>query len=113
MKRLLLMVVLMMSAAMAMGCQNNKSQEVQPVPAPAYEDQAFEPVTVQPAPAMEPAPAPDTAPNAGQYTVQKGDTLWSIAERFYGNGQRYVDIIDANPGIEPKKLREGQTIYLP
>jgi nucleoid-associated protein YgaU len=32
----------------------------------------------------------------GWYVVKKGDTLWSIAHRFYGAGQRYKRIFAAN-----------------
>lgn len=31
------------------------------------------------------------------YTVVRGDSLWSIAQDFLGNGQQYQRIIDANP----------------
>lgn len=33
-----------------------------------------------------------------RYTVQPGDTLWSIAERFYGDGEQEARIFDANLG---------------
>ena len=64
-------------------------------------------------------PAPDTitppvsAAGTGTYTIQKKDTLWSIATRLLGNGQRYRDIIAANPGLDPKKLAVGQVIKIP
>jgi len=32
------------------------------------------------------------------YTVQPGDTLWTIAERFYGTGEEYPRVIAANAG---------------
>lgn len=35
---------------------------------------------------------------AAPYTVAAGDTLWQIAERFYGDGHRYTDIVAANIG---------------
>jgi len=54
------------------------------------------------------------APSAGStYTIKKKDTLWSIAVTHLGNGQRYREIIAANPGLDPKKLAVGQTIKLP
>ena len=31
-----------------------------------------------------------------QYTVQPGDTLWGIAERFYGTGGEYPRLVEAN-----------------
>lgn len=33
------------------------------------------------------------------YTVVKGDCLWSIAKRFYGNGAQYMTIYNANVDI--------------
>lgn len=59
--------------------------------------------------------APSTGGGAagGTYMVQKGETLWSIAVRVYGDGQKWKDIAAANPNIDPNKVREGQTINLP
>ena len=35
-----------------------------------------------------------------RYTVQRGDTLWKIAERFYGTGFEYGRLVQANAGRE-------------
>ncbi len=32
------------------------------------------------------------------YCISEGDTLWGIAESAYGDGQRFADILAANPG---------------
>ncbi len=65
----------------------------------------------------EPKPESPSDPEPNEestYTIQKGDTLWSIAESHYGDGSRWKDILEANPEIEdPKNLREGQEIVLP
>ena len=56
----------------------------------------------------------DPAPSSGQkYTVKKGDTLWSIAQRTYGDGKQYRKIISANPSIKGERVLVGQTITLP
>lgn len=48
--------------------------------------------------------------------IIKGDTLWAIAKRAYGNGAKYKKIIDANPNIVKKGkvlLLIGQVIRVP
>lgn len=44
------------------------------------------------------------------YTVQKGDTLSSIAHK---NGAKMQDIINANKIADPTRLQVGQTLFLP
>ncbi len=47
------------------------------------------------------------------YTVQSGDVLSSIAIKIYNDERRWVDIAQANPKVEPTKLRVGQVLRLP
>jgi len=47
------------------------------------------------------------------YVVARGDTLWSIAKRVYGDGQKWKEIVRVNLGLQPTKLRVGQEILLP
>ena len=64
-------------------------------------------------------PLPDAAPDAGSgprtYRVKRGDTLWKIAQRAYGDASRNVDIRNANPDkIGPNdQLAEGAVLVLP
>ncbi|MGF1426129.1 LysM peptidoglycan-binding domain-containing protein [Kitasatospora sp. LaBMicrA B282] len=45
--------------------------------------------------------APAGVPQGQAYTVQDGDSLWAIAERFYGDGDRYQEIANANGIANP------------
>ena len=47
------------------------------------------------------------------YTIKKGDSLWSIAEDRYGDGNKWKRIAAANPKINPNRVQAGQTITLP
>jgi len=49
------------------------------------------------------------------YTVQSGDTLSEIAQRFYGNAGQYMKIFNANRDIlsDPDKIQVGQTLKIP
>lgn len=61
-------------------------------------------------------PTPTPAPikkDQKEYTVQEGDTLWSIAERRYGSGHNYTDIMSANNMANPDALEKGQKLALP
>lgn len=46
------------------------------------------------------------------YTIQKGDTLWSIARRFLGNGTRYKEIVNLN-SLESTTIYPGQILKIP
>ena len=46
------------------------------------------------------------------YTVVKGDCLWNIAKKYYGNGARYTDIIAANKNIFSGKRANSTVIYV-
>jgi nucleoid-associated protein YgaU len=84
------------------------------------DDPAMDPVGVTDNPAMDPVgieqaspPGAGAASGGRTYTVQRGDTLWRIAQRVYGNGQRWQDIADANPQINPQQLSIGDELVLP
>jgi hypothetical protein len=47
------------------------------------------------------------------YRVRPGDSLFSIAERAYGNGLEWPRIWEANPWLQPDRVTAGETIYLP
>ena len=49
------------------------------------------------------------------YDVQAGDTLWKIAEKFYGDGTAWEKILKANPDVldDPQDLRENMRLVLP
>jgi nucleoid-associated protein YgaU len=60
----------------------------------------------------EAAPEPAAEP-ARTYTVVSGDTLWAIAERFYGDGNKYQVIADASGVANPDLIYPGQELTIP
>lgn len=64
--------------------------------------------TMKPGPEAKPAPGADT-----MYTVQPGDTFSSIANKHYKDETRWFDIAQANPSVDPARLRVGQELRLP
>jgi LysM repeat protein/DNA-binding SARP family transcriptional activator len=68
------------------------------------------------------APPPGDAAVPDTYTVQAGDTLWTIAERFYGDGADWAAIAQANLGdlmddgwrfTDPNLIVPGWILTLP
>ncbi len=57
--------------------------------------------------------APAASLGGGNYVVRQGDTLWSISNARYGTGQRWKDILAANPGLTAERLPVGRAIVLP
>ncbi len=57
------------------------------------------------------APAATAEPQ--RYTVQRGDTLSAIAERFYGRAGEYRRIAEANGIADPDLIHPGQQLVIP
>ncbi len=65
---------------------------------------------------ITPAPTRSGSASSGAgktYVVKKGDTLWAIAQRTYGDGKQYHKIVAANPSIKGDRVIAGQKIVLP
>ena len=49
------------------------------------------------------------------HTVEKGDTLWAVAQKALGDGSRYNEIFEANKPMlsDPDKIYPGQVLRIP
>lgn len=49
------------------------------------------------------------------YEIRKGDSLWKVAEKVYGNGAKYTEIFNANKEVikDPDLIYPGQKIRIP
>ena len=56
-----------------------------------------------------------TTSSAGtkDYTVQDGDTPWTMAQKFYGNGAEYTKILEANGLTENANIKPGDVLKIP
>lgn len=57
--------------------------------------------------------SPPPAPPTSTYVIKSGDSFGSIAQRILGSESRWRDIAQANPLIDPNRLKVGMTIRLP
>jgi nucleoid-associated protein YgaU len=80
---------------------------------------ATRPATSPTTTAARPATSPTTTrPTTGSYrrhTISKGDTLFSLAQRYYGNRSRWRDIYAANRDVMKSEgdLRIGMEVKIP
>lgn len=60
---------------------------------------------------------PQTTPKATTrtYVVKRGDTLWAISRKYYGDGAQYPKIFNANRNIikNPNLIYPGQKLVIP
>lgn len=61
-----------------------------------------------------PADIPAT-PTGATHVVQRGDSLWKIAEQHYGSGLKWRDLYDANRTLvkDPSVIQPGWSLILP
>ena len=129
MRRTITMILVL--AAFPLGCQKKEEVPVAQV-APAFEPAApLERVEPARRESAVSAPKPirntavkaiDTPPPARlksesvrtrTHTVSPNDSLYSLSRRYLGDPKRWPEIVRANPGLDPRKLRIGQKIVIP
>ena len=66
-------------------------------------------------PKVEAKPATEitNAISGATYQIVKGDTLWDISVRAYGDGYRWVEIAKENKLTNPNLIHPGNTLTLP
>ncbi len=114
---LLISVVTMISVPLSVQADAPPDRQIVATAATAEPSELImEPVAAQP---PEPAAAPQTARvdrAAHQHVVRAGDDLWSLAERYYGDGRDWRKIAAANPKLltgGPDRLRVGWRLKIP
>lgn len=104
--------------------QNDKTSSTSTTPTPTKSP------TASPTPTAKTSPTPTVTvnnnkpnnqtntPANSQYTVQAGDSLWSVAEKTYGDGHQWDKLAQANSSLQKDTqgrpvLEVGQVITLP
>lgn len=61
------------------------------------------------------APKPEVEVETEYYTIVSGDSLWKIAKKYYGNGNKYPVLFEENREVikDPDKIYPGQKIRIP
>ena len=59
--------------------------------------------------------APESEATVEYYVIESGDTLWGIASKHLGDGNRYPEIFEANREViqDPDLIFPGQKIRIP
>jgi nucleoid-associated protein YgaU len=80
---------------------------------PRWEQELVANISVDPS--ANPSVAQGASSSGRSYTVQLGDSLSKISKQFYGDGNKYTKIFEANRDIlsDPNKINPGQTLKIP
>jgi LysM repeat protein len=84
-------------------------ENTNPVVAPSNSTADVQPTPPPPVVENTPPPVTPTA-TASDYAVLKGDNYWTIGKKF---GVTAKQLTDANPGVDPAKLKIGQKLHIP
>lgn len=84
-----------------------------PMTAPPRTEPSYQPPPAPPRP--PPAPPADIAPEVRTHVVAPGETLWSIADRYYRDGRAWRRLYSANRNriSDPRDLPVGLKLIVP
>jgi len=126
-------ILFLFGCVLAAGCNQPKAATSSPPP-PAGESNQLEAVTRAPSDAAEeekppvaaerpapttppekPAPPPPNIPGVRTHVVQRGETLWGISQKYYGDGKAWNRIYAANKNRirDPKDVPAGTKLIIP
>ena len=94
--------------------QQPEQSEPQPAPEPAPEAEPATPEAVEQVPTLV-GVTEGSRTTSGLAIIRRGDNLWTIARRVYGEGIRYTQIFEANADQirDPDLIYPGQVFDLP
>jgi nucleoid-associated protein YgaU len=109
--------VVEMSEADLLRLELDRASEALEAPAEPLEpeESAADVLTPVIAPPTETIAVPIALPVPAKYVyvMEQGDSYWTVARKIYGAGKYFKNIYDANPDIEPMKLRPKDRIAIP
>jgi 5'-nucleotidase len=97
------------------GASAAASPAASPSPSPSGNATIISPAA-SPSPGASPSPSPAAGGPGESYTVGDGDTLASIADKYYGDASQWRKIYDANKaaiGDNPDNVKVGTKLTIP
>ena len=83
------------------------------LPEPVFEIEEQDMVTVEGPTDEDPIEEQvEEEPNYEEYTVQAGDSFWSIAQTYYGSGMEYSKIMEDNDMTAADIIHPGDVLYI-
>ena len=67
----------------------------------------------EPVPSVPTVPQPESPIVQREYVVEKGESLWTIAHKLWGDSSLYYALAEANNISEPSKIRAGMILRVP
>lgn len=103
-------VVVLSVALLVQGCKREQPSALPEVTEATNVDTNLPPYVASTSAPPVMVELPLATPGVTEYTIEKGDTFTSIAKK---HGVTVNGIREANPGVEPTKLKPGQKIVIP
>jgi len=101
--------------ALSFNVETIPTVRTRPLPTPARSTAPARAAPATPKPSLPTTPVEQPVASNRRHTVQPGDTLFKIAQQYYGNRSRWRDIYAANRGVMRSEtdLKVGMQLRIP